>query len=108
VVQEHLPPGAAFHALRTRQAGSRRFAEFHLLVDGDQSVRDAHHVAHRIEDTLVAALPGLEVTIHIEPVDERESWEPETLKQLGEAVAPEPESTTETQRHGADEEKRHL
>ena len=38
---------------------------------------------------LVAALPGLEVVIHIEPVDERESWEPEMLKQLGEAAEPE-------------------
>jgi cation diffusion facilitator family transporter len=88
VIQEHLPAGAAFHALRTRQAGARRFAEFHLLVDGDQSVRDAHNVAHRVEAALVEALPGLEVIIHVEPVDERESWEPEMLKQLGEDVAP--------------------
>lgn len=88
VVQAHLPPGATFHAVRTRQAGARRFAEFHLLVDGDLSVRDAHHVAHRIEAALVEALPGLEVVIHIEPVDEEESWEPEYLKQLGEDVTP--------------------
>jgi len=88
VVQEQLPAGAAFHALRTRQAGARRFAEFHLLVDGDQSVREAHHLAHRIEDALVAALPGLQVLIHIEPVDERESWEGESLAQLGEPAAP--------------------
>ena len=88
VVQEQLPAGAAFHALRTRQAGARRFAEFHLLVDGDQSVREAHHLAHRIEDALVAALPGLQVLIHIEPVDERESWEGESLAQLGEPATP--------------------
>jgi cation diffusion facilitator family transporter len=88
VIQAHLPSGAAFHALRTRQAGARRFAEFHLLVDGDLSVREAHHVAHRIEDALTAAVPGLEVVIHVEPVDEEESWEPEYLKQLGEEGAP--------------------
>jgi len=88
VIQEHLPEGAAFHALRTRQAGARRFVEFHLLVDGNLAVRDAHHLAHRIEAALVEALPGLEVVIHIEPVDERESWEPEYLKQLGEDVPP--------------------
>lgn len=95
VIQEQLPAGAAFHALRTRQAGARRFAEFHLLVDGDQSVRDAHHVAHRVEAALVKALPGLEVTIHVEPVDESESWEPEMLKQLGEVV---PEQDEERKR----------
>ena len=99
VIQEHLPAGATFHAVRTRQAGARRFAEFHLLVDGDQSVRAAHHLAHVVEAALVAALPGLEVVIHIEPVDEQESWEPEMLKQLGEVVS---EPTTEAQRHRAE------
>jgi cation diffusion facilitator family transporter len=88
VIQSHLPLGATFHGLRTRQAGAHRFAEFHLLVDGDLSVREAHHVAHRIDDALSAALVGLEVVIHIEPVDERESWEPEYLERLGESATP--------------------
>jgi len=88
VIAANLPPGATFHAVRTRQAGAHRFLEFHLLVDGDQSVRAAHHVAHRIEAALIAALPGLEVVIHVEPVDERESWEPEYLERLGEPSTP--------------------
>ena len=74
VIRSHLPAGATFHMLRTRRAGMRRFAEFHLLVDGDLTVRDAHHVAHAVEAALTAAMPVLEVTIHIEPVDEQESW----------------------------------
>jgi cation diffusion facilitator family transporter len=88
VIAAHLPPGAAFHMLRTRQAGARRFAEFHLLVDGDLTVRAAHHVAHAVEAALVAAMPGLEVTIHVEPVDEEESWEGEELQRLGETIDP--------------------
>jgi cation diffusion facilitator family transporter len=83
-----LPKGATFHMLRTRRAGQRRFAEFHLLVNGDLTVRAAHHVAHEVEAALVAALPGLEVMIHVEPVDERESWEREELKRLGEPPGP--------------------
>lgn len=83
-IRANLPEGAAFHAVRTRQAGARRFVEFHLLLDGDSSVREAHHIAHRIETALVEALPGLQVLIHIEPVDESESFEPEMLQQLGE------------------------
>jgi cation diffusion facilitator family transporter len=88
VIAAHLPAGAAFHMLRTRRAGQRRFAEFHLLVDGDLTVRAAHHLAHEVEAALVAAMPGLEVTIHVEPVDEQASWEGEELKQLGETDAP--------------------
>lgn len=88
VIRANLPPGSVFHALRTRQAGTRRFAEFHLLVPGDLRVRDAHRDAHRVEDALIAALPGLEVAIHVEPVDERGSWEPEYLERLGEPATP--------------------
>lgn len=88
VIAAKLPPGATFHALRTRQAGARRFAEFHLLVAGDQSVRAAHHLGHEIEAALVEALPGLEVLFHVEPVDERESWEGEYLERLGEVPHP--------------------
>jgi cation diffusion facilitator family transporter len=82
LIQANLPEAATFHLLRTRRGGIRRFAEFHLLVDGEMSVRDAHHLAHRIEAALTAGIPGLEVTIHIEPVDERDSWERDELKQL--------------------------
>jgi cation diffusion facilitator family transporter len=88
VIRAALPPGADFHGLRTRQAGARRFLEFHLLIDGDLPVREAHHVAHRVEEALVAALPGLEVVIHVEPVDERESWEADYLRQIGEPGEP--------------------
>jgi len=81
-----LPAGATFHMIRTRRAGQRRFAEFHLLVNGDLTVRAAHHIAHEVEAALVAAMPGLEVSIHIEPVDEQASWEGEELKRLGETT----------------------
>jgi cation diffusion facilitator family transporter len=82
VIQGSLPENATFHLLRTRRGGTRRFAEFHLLVDGEWSVRRAHHLSHKVEAALGAEIPGLEVTIHIEPVDERDSWESEELKQL--------------------------
>ena len=87
-IRAHLPAGADFHGLRTRQAGASRFIEFHLLVDGDSTVREAHHVAHRIEEAIAAALPGLHVVIHVEPVDEEESWEAEDLRQIGEPGKP--------------------
>jgi len=89
-ITPHLPKGSTFHMLKTRRAGQRRFAEFHLLVNGDLTVRAAHHVAHEVESALVAAMPGLEVMIHVEPVDEQESWEGEELKRLGETPDPGP------------------
>jgi cation diffusion facilitator family transporter len=85
-----LPPGTAFHLLRTRQAGRRKFVDFHLLVDGGLSVRDGHALAHRVESALDVVGPELEVTIHVEPIDERASWEEAELKRLGEDPVPLP------------------
>jgi cation diffusion facilitator family transporter len=89
-LQAAMPPGATFHHLRTRQAGRRRFADLHLLVDGSQTVRDAHAAAHRVEEQVGAAFPGLELTIHVEPIEEEASWEPAALARLGEPTEPPP------------------
>jgi cation diffusion facilitator family transporter len=91
VIRANLPEGATFHLLRTRLSGARRFVEFHLLLDGDLSVREGHHLATALEAALVAAMPEAAVTIHVEPVDEQASWEPEYLQRLGEEPTPPPQ-----------------
>ncbi len=83
-----LPADATFHLLRTRRAGRRRVADFHLLVDGSRTVRDAHALAHRVEDRVRAAVPGLEITIHVEPIEDAASWEAAELARLGEPAGP--------------------
>lgn len=73
-ISEHLKPGMAFHALRTRTAGPRRLIEFHLLVNGEMSLKDAHDFAQQLEDTLRRDDRNLDVTIHLEPIEAEESW----------------------------------
>jgi divalent metal cation (Fe/Co/Zn/Cd) transporter len=82
----HLEPGMDFHALRTRQAGSRRFADFHLLVPGVFTVRRAHEITKQIEDAIGATLPGIEVTVHVEPIEDRAAWEDSELVPLEQAA----------------------
>jgi cation diffusion facilitator family transporter len=81
-IEAHLGPHMAYHALRTRQAGARRFVDFHLLVPGRSTVEEAHALTGRIEAALREALPGLEVTVHIEPIEERAAWEDSALLPL--------------------------
>ena len=83
-----LPAGATFHLLRTRQAGRRKFADFHLLVDGGLTVRAAHALAHELETKLRTADPDLEVSLHLEPIDDAASWEAAELLRLGESADP--------------------
>lgn len=86
VIASCLTEEMDFHALRTRQAGPRRFADFHLLVPGRFSVHKAHHLAERIEERLKAELPGIEVSIHIEPIEEEASWQDSALLPLEQAA----------------------
>ncbi len=68
--------GVNFHALRTRQAAARRFVSVHILVPGDWTVHDAHHLAEDFESDIRAALGGvITVFTHLEPVEDELSME---------------------------------
>ncbi len=74
-----LPEGTTFHALRTRLAGMRRFGDCHLLVPGAWTVQQAHDVAERVESHVKEAMPDLEMTLHIEPIDAAASYRDSAL-----------------------------
>lgn len=59
-----------YHALRTRQAGPRRFVSVHVLVPGEWSVMRGHDLLEKIEADLRAALPMLSVLTHLEPLED--------------------------------------
>ncbi len=48
LILRHAPPACGFHRLRTRKAGSNRFVEVHLLVDGEMSVNVSHDLTNVI------------------------------------------------------------
>jgi cation diffusion facilitator family transporter len=78
-IEANLGPNAAYHALRTRQAGTDRFVDFHLLVPGKTDVARAHRLAVRMEQAIQVTLPGTEVVVHIEPIEEPASWQDSEL-----------------------------
>ena len=76
VMVRYRQRGVTFHALRTRQAAARRFISVHVLVPGDWTVHDAHHLAEDFESDIRSALGGV-VTVftHLEPVEDELSME---------------------------------
>ncbi len=85
-IEGRLSPGMDYHALRTRRAGTRRFADFHLLVPGVFTVRRAHEITEEIERAVRAAMPDMEVTVHVEPIEERAAYEDSALLPLEQAA----------------------
>jgi cation diffusion facilitator family transporter len=80
-LEANMRPGMHFHALRTRQAGARRFVDYHLLVPGSWSVTQAHAISDSIEDAVRKALAA-EITVHIEPIEVEASWQDSELLPL--------------------------
>jgi cation diffusion facilitator family transporter len=78
-IESKLGPDMDYHAMRTRRAGSRRFVDFHLLVPGALTVEKAHAFASGIEESIRAAAPDVEVTVHIEPIEDEAAWEDSQL-----------------------------
>jgi cation diffusion facilitator family transporter len=76
VISKYSEKGVTFHALRTRQAAARQFVSVHMLVPGNWTVHDAHHIAEDFEADIRAALGGV-VTVftHMEPVEDELSME---------------------------------
>lgn len=80
---EHENLFVGFHKLRSRQAGSERHVDLHLVVCDHMTVRDAHGLANHLEEEIARLFPRAEVMIHIEPCrDEQcqmqrqdETWE---------------------------------
>lgn len=71
--------GITFHALRTRQAGARRFVSFHILVPDAWSVAQAHRLSEEIEARIRSLVPNASVFTHIEPISDPASYEDQGL-----------------------------
>jgi ferrous-iron efflux pump FieF len=62
------PELQGLHDLRTRTSGNKDFVQFHVWMDPEMSVADAHQVLDEVEAKLEAEFPGAEILIHIDPV----------------------------------------
>lgn len=57
-----------WHKLRTRKVGREVFLDFHILVDPDLSIADAHQISEDLEETLDEQINRpVNITVHIEP-----------------------------------------
>jgi cation diffusion facilitator family transporter len=70
VLDRYVSSEVQYHALRTRQAGPRRFVSVHILVPGAWSVAQGHDLLERIEADLCASLPMVSVLTHLEPLED--------------------------------------
>lgn len=75
VLTRHQSEQVHFHALQTRESGRQRFASMHVLVPGSWTVTRGHDLVEEVEQELRAALPGIVLSTHMEPVEDPRAWD---------------------------------
>ena len=79
ILEPYTQKGVQYHALRTRQSGSRRFASMHVLVPDTWTVQKGHQLLESIEAEIRHALPSITVFTHLEPINDPASFEDTNL-----------------------------
>jgi len=64
---ECLPGVIDCHNVRLRYSGPQLFVDIHILVDGSQTLKEAHDLTEEIEHAIEQFLPNVDVTVHPEP-----------------------------------------
>jgi cation diffusion facilitator family transporter len=64
-----VPGIADCHQVRMRYVGAKLFADIHVLLDGNQSLREAHALTDQVELAIQSVIPEADVTVHAEPVE---------------------------------------
>ena len=65
-----------FHDLKTRYAGIKPFIKFHLELDENMTLKQAHMISIEVEKEILAKIPNAEIIIHPDPegIDEDISY----------------------------------
>jgi len=64
---EVLPDVKGCHNVRVRCSGPQLFVDIHILVDGNQTLKEAHNLTEEIEHVIQKLMPNADVTVHPEP-----------------------------------------
>jgi divalent metal cation (Fe/Co/Zn/Cd) transporter len=75
VLNRYESQGIQYHAVRTRQAGTRAFISLHVLVPGDWTVQRGHDLLEQLERDIRGSVPGAQLFTHLEPQGDPAAWE---------------------------------
>jgi len=66
IITKHCKSNMTFHNLRSRKAGNYNYIDFHLNLDPNLTVGEAHSICDQIEEDIKSRFEHTEVTIHVE------------------------------------------
>jgi cation diffusion facilitator family transporter len=75
VLEKYTKNGVEYHALRTRQSGSRKFVSVHIIVPGRWTVQRGHRLLESIEADVRHVLQSVTIFTHLESLNDPASWD---------------------------------
>jgi ferrous-iron efflux pump FieF len=78
---KEYPELTGLHDFRTRVSGAHHFAQFHVWVPPEWTVKEAHDRLDRVEEALQQRFPNTEILIHVDPEGQidRETFLPSAI-----------------------------
>jgi len=67
IIRQH-PKALGVHDLRTRKSGTTLFIQFHLELDDDLRLIEAHAISDEVEALLLKVYPNAEIIVHEDPI----------------------------------------
>ena len=75
ILESYGRNGIEYHAVRTRQSGTRQFISLHVLVPGMWTVQRGHRLMEDLESDIRHALTNATVFTHLESLGDSTSWD---------------------------------
>ncbi len=96
-ILREAPGVLGFHKLRTRNSGSVRHVDAHILLEDSMPLVEAHALTEAVEDMIRDVLPHTEVTLHSEPFQAELSHQQQVHGRTLSQNAPPPQNPAPTE-----------
>ena len=67
VIKKHSHEFIDHHKLKTRKSGNMKHIDFHIVVDPDMTVKEAHEIIGSIKKDMCNTIKNTRVNIHVDP-----------------------------------------
>lgn len=75
IFQKYEKKDIKFHSIKSRQSAQKKFLSFHILLPNNWSIKKSHDLVDKIEKEIKKNLGEIEINSHLEPVDDKKSFE---------------------------------
>lgn len=71
IIESHQGEFRGYHKLKTRKSGNKRHIDFHITLDPDMTVKEAHDIIGHLKKDMCDEFSNTRVSVHVDPYGEK-------------------------------------